>query len=83
MTYLTPGAMPVIGIAEPHQSTVAAILSAARQGLFTAAEAELLIDRVRKHVTTFPLPDRDGLSSTGSEQQVSGPLPVSPDRTVA
>ena len=56
------------GVAEPHQSTVAAILRATRQGLFTAAEAGLLIDRVRAHVSTFPL----GVSTSG----------VLPDRTV-
>jgi hypothetical protein len=38
---------PLEGIAEPHQSTVAAILRAAAQGLFTETEADLLIDRVR------------------------------------
>jgi hypothetical protein len=36
------------GIAEPHQSTVVAILRAARLGLFSATEAEMMIDRVRK-----------------------------------
>jgi hypothetical protein len=82
MTSPTPRATPVIGIAEPHQSTVAAIVRAARQGLFTAAEAEQLIDRVRTHVTTFPLPNTDSLSSTGSEQ-VSRSLPISPYRTVS
>jgi hypothetical protein len=38
----------MLDVAEPHQSTVAAILSAAQQGLFTVAEAELMIDRVRR-----------------------------------
>jgi hypothetical protein len=38
---------PFEGIAEPHQSTVLAILNAAEQGLFTQAEAGMLIDRVR------------------------------------
>nr|WP_157528981.1 hypothetical protein [Kibdelosporangium sp. MJ126-NF4]CEL21059.1 hypothetical protein [Kibdelosporangium sp. MJ126-NF4]CTQ95427.1 hypothetical protein [Kibdelosporangium sp. MJ126-NF4] len=35
------------GVAEAHQSCVACILRAARHGLFTEAEADLLIDRVR------------------------------------
>ena len=47
---------PLSGVAQPHQSTVDAILRAARQGLFTEVEAQQLIDRVRHHVTTFPLP---------------------------
>jgi hypothetical protein len=48
-------AAPIAGIAEPHQSTVAGILHAVGQGLFTVSEAELLIDRVRAHVTAVPL----------------------------
>jgi hypothetical protein len=36
----------VAGIAEPHQSTVAAIPRAVRQGLLTETEAQPLIDRV-------------------------------------
>jgi hypothetical protein len=46
---------PVVEIAEPHQSTVTAILRAARQGVFTATEADMLIDRVRVHVTRSPI----------------------------
>jgi hypothetical protein len=46
---------PVAGIAEPHQSTVATILRAVELGLFTAAQAELLIDRVRAHLTALPV----------------------------
>jgi hypothetical protein len=38
---------PLDGIAEPHQSCVATILRAARDGLFTEAEADLLVDRIR------------------------------------
>jgi hypothetical protein len=38
---------PFDGIVEVHQSCVAYILRAARQGLFTEAEADLLIGRVR------------------------------------
>lgn len=41
----------VVGIAEPHQSTVASILSAVALGLFSAAEAELMIDRIRALAT--------------------------------
>ncbi|MEU4669654.1 hypothetical protein AB0F91_17140 [Amycolatopsis sp. NPDC023774] len=35
------------GIAEPHLSTVAAIVGYVRQGRFTEAEAQRMIDRVR------------------------------------
>jgi hypothetical protein len=41
------GTTPVAGIAESHQSTVAVILRAVGLGLFTTAEADMLIDRVR------------------------------------
>ena len=50
-----PGTAPVAGIAEPHQSTVAVILCAVGRGLFTAAEADMLIDRVRAHVVAVPV----------------------------
>jgi hypothetical protein len=72
---------PVAKIAGPHRSTVAAILRAARRGLFTAAEAELLIDRLRTHAATFPLTASDGLPSTGSGL-TSSALPIRPNRTV-
>jgi len=39
------------GIAEPHQSTVASIQHAVGLGLFSAAEAELMIDRIRALTT--------------------------------
>jgi hypothetical protein len=45
------GTAPVTGIAEPHQTTVATILRAVGLGLFTAAEADLLIDRIRTHAS--------------------------------
>lgn len=48
-------AAPVLGIAEPHQSTVAAILRSAGHGLFTAAEAESMISRLRTLVPAPPL----------------------------
>ncbi|MBE1496147.1 hypothetical protein H4696_003247 [Amycolatopsis lexingtonensis] len=35
------------GIAEPHRSTVTAIIDLARQGLFTDAQALLMIGRIR------------------------------------
>lgn len=58
MAHIDPilGTAPVAGIAEPHQSTVAVILRAVGLGLFTAAEADLLIDRIRAHVTAVPVP---------------------------
>jgi len=40
------------GIAEPHRSTVASIQCAAERGLFSAAEADLMTDRIRALVTT-------------------------------
>jgi hypothetical protein len=46
---------PVARIAGPHQSTVATILRAVELGLFTAAQAELMIDRVRAHLTALPI----------------------------
>ncbi|MBB4908771.1 hypothetical protein [Actinophytocola algeriensis] len=42
-------------IAEPHQSTVAAIVRAVELGLFTAAQAQLMIDRVRAHLIALPI----------------------------
>jgi hypothetical protein len=69
----------VPGSAEFHPSTVAIILRAARLGLFTTAEAGLLIDRVHAHTITLPLSIQDS-NSTGAGQ--TGSLPVSLDRTV-
>jgi hypothetical protein len=71
----------VAGIAEPHRSTVAAILRATEQGLFSAAEAQLMIDRVRTQGVTSPLPT-SGLPSTGSGQTSGAGIQYSPDRTV-
>lgn len=42
------GLATVAGIAEPHQRTVDGILRAVRQGVFTAAEADMLIDRIQE-----------------------------------
>ena len=48
-------ATQVARIAGPHQSTVTTILRAVELGLFTAAQAELMIDRVRAHLTALPI----------------------------
>jgi hypothetical protein len=45
----------VARVAGPHQSTVATILRAVERGLFTAAEAEMMIDRVRAHRIALPI----------------------------
>ncbi len=63
------GTAPVAGIAGPHQSTVAAILRAAEMGLFTAAQAELLIDRVRAHLTASPVGAVSPATVSGHPQQ--------------
>lgn len=57
MTLVDPflGAAPVATIAGPHQSTVATILRAVELGLFTAADADMMIDRVRTHLTAPPV----------------------------
>jgi hypothetical protein len=67
VTYIDqlPAGTPVAGIAEPHQSTVASIQRAVGLGLFSVAEAELMIGRIRALVPTH----------------TAGVLPVSPDRT--
>jgi hypothetical protein len=44
-------AVDLAGFAKPHQSTVVEILRAVRQELFTAAEAEVLINRIRSLAT--------------------------------
>ena len=49
------------GIAQPHQSTAAAIAGLARLGLFTETEAEQMIERIRTPV--------DGSSLTGDAGQ--------------
>lgn len=46
---------PVLGIAEPHQSTVDGILRSVEQGLFTVAEADMLIGRIRAHMSALPV----------------------------
>jgi hypothetical protein len=57
----SPYAAPVAGIAEPHQSAVTAVLRAALQGVFSAAEAALLIERIRARAILPPSPINDGL----------------------
>jgi len=76
---------PVAGIAGPHQSTVATILRAVELGLFTAAQAELLIGRVRAHLNALPVvllsSVQDGVPVTVSghaSDALNGP-----DRTVS
>src|SRR5688572_12533527 len=56
-------AAPVARIAGPHQSTVTTILRAVELGLFTAAQADLMIDRVRAHLTALPVTSPVALSS--------------------
>jgi anti-sigma B factor antagonist len=50
-----PGTAPIARVAGPHQSTVTTILRAVERGLFTAAEADMMIDRVRAHLTAPPI----------------------------
>lgn len=57
----SPITAPVAGIAEPHQSAVTAVLRAALQGVLSAAEADLLIGRIRACATPSPVPIKDGL----------------------
>jgi len=58
-----PHAAPITEIAEPHQSAVTAVLLAALQGVFSAAEADLLIERIRARAIPSPSPIRDSLPS--------------------
>jgi hypothetical protein len=50
-----PTTASVERIAEAHQSTVAAIVRAAELGLFTGAQAQAMIDRIRAHLTAPPI----------------------------
>ncbi|SFP06035.1 hypothetical protein SAMN05421810_101839 [Amycolatopsis arida] len=70
--------VPVAGIAEPHQSTVEVILRGVRQGLFTMAEGELLIDRVRAR----GVPINDGRLPSGGELAPEA-VQISRNRTVS
>jgi hypothetical protein len=62
---------PIAGIAEPHQSAVTAVLRAARQGVLSAAEADLLIERILARATSPPSPIKDDS------------IPDSPNRTLS
>jgi hypothetical protein len=68
----SPHTAPVTEIAEPYQSAVTAILLAARQGVFSAAEAGRLIERIRARAIPSPSPIRDSL-----------PLLNGPNRTLS
>jgi len=62
----SPNAAPVAGIAEPHRSAVSAVLRAVLQGVFSAAEADLLIERIRACATPSPSAITDGLYTLNS-----------------
>lgn len=70
---------PIAGIAEPHQSAVTAVLRAARQGVFSAAEADLLIERIRARTTISDQSIKDGLGLRPDDAD-PGSLNI-PDRT--
>lgn len=78
---LSPTTAPTTGIAEPHQSTVSAIQRGVQLGLFTAADADLMIDRVRALATGLP-PSIGGSDLLAGNGHAAGTLPVSPDGTV-
>jgi hypothetical protein len=77
MTHIdpAPNTASIERIAEPHESTVAAIVRAAEVGLFTAAQAQRMIDRVRAHLTALPItgpavsPRPNGPDGTSSGQR--------------
>jgi hypothetical protein len=64
-----------------HQSTVSVIQRGVRLGLFTAAEAELMIDRVRALATRSPLLTEGSYSFTG-DGYATGNLLGDANRTV-
>ena len=68
------------GSAGTYPGTVEIILRATRLGLFTVAEARLLIDRARVHTTTPAMSIQDSNPAGSSGQTES--LPIRPDRTV-
>jgi hypothetical protein len=75
--------MALVGIpgsAESFSGTVEIILRATRLELFTAAEAEVLIDRVRPHIASTLLPIQDSHPAGGVGQ--AGNLPNGPGWTV-
>lgn len=61
-----PITAPVAGVAEPHQSAVMAVLRAALQGVFSDAEADLLIERIRARATLSPWPIEDDVDRPDS-----------------
>jgi hypothetical protein len=67
------------GSAESYSGTVEIILRATRLGFFTAAEAGVLIDRVRPRTTTPTLSIQDDNRAGVAGQ--AGSL-ISPDRTI-
>lgn len=60
-----PNAAMFERIAEPHQSTAAAIVRAAELGLFTTAQAQIMIDRVR----ALPITSSVVSSSSGARDE--------------
>ena len=73
-----PNTTSVERIAEPHQSTVEAIVRAVDLGLFTAAQAQLMIERVRAHLIALPITGPTVSPSFVADvfpATVSGPVP--------
>jgi hypothetical protein len=64
-----------------QQITIAAIARAAGRGLFTAAEAELLIDRIHAHATT-PASSIQDSQRSGVGEHPRRHAPIDPDRPV-
>jgi hypothetical protein len=69
------------GSADSCSSTVAIIMRAVRLGLFTAAEAELLIDRVRPRAPTALSGQDANSAGPGGQPERDQPL-IGPDRTI-
>jgi hypothetical protein len=63
--------VPITGIAEPHQSAVTTIRRAALQGVFSTAEADLLIERLRAHAIPSPSPISDSLPPLNGPNRTS------------
>jgi hypothetical protein len=71
----------VAGSTRLEQITVAAIARAAGRGLFTAAEAGLLIDRIHAG-STIPPPSIQDTQRSGPGEHPRGQAPIDPDGTV-
>jgi hypothetical protein len=69
------------GITQLDRITIAAVVRAAGWGLLSAAEARLLIDRLRTHPTTPPSPTQYS-SRSGVGGRPGSSVPVSPEGTV-